>query len=204
MSKLTFYSNPYSRARIVRWMLEELDVPYELEVLEFDGSIKSEDYLAINPMGKVPAIVHGDTVVTETVAICAYLADQFPEKKLAPPVQSPLRGTYYRWLFFVAGPLEMASTARAFNWPINDEHTRAIGCGHIEDAANTLEASLAKKTYICGDHFTAADLVLGSYLGWQMMQKNLEERPVFVDYVNNLQSRPAAKRANDLDNALVK
>jgi len=204
MSKLTFYSNPYSRGRIVRWMLEELEVPYELEVLEFDGSIKSENYLSVNPMGKVPAIMHGDTVVTETVAICAYLADQFPEKKLAPPVQSSLRGTYYRWLFFVAGPLEMASTAKAFNWPIEDKNTRAIGCGHLEDTVNTLEANLANKTYICGDHFTTADLVLGSYLNWQMMWKNLEERPVFVDYVNNLKSRPAAKRADELDNALVK
>ncbi|MBD3655049.1 MULTISPECIES: glutathione S-transferase family protein [Marinobacter] len=204
MSELTFYSNPMSRGRIVRWMLEELDVPYQLEIVEFGSAMKSPDYLAINPMGKVPAIRHGTTVVTEVAAICAYLADQFPQQKLAPPPQSPERGTYYRWLFFMAGPFEMATSARAYGWRIDEKNVQAVGCGHIEDSANALEQALARGPFICGEQFTAADVVVSSYLGWEMMQKNLDPRPVFQDYVERSGSRPAARRANELDNALIK
>lgn len=114
MKTLTLYTNPQSRGRIVRWILEEIGTPYELEVMEYGGSIKSPEYLAINPMGKVPAIKHGEQVVTEVAAICAYLADQFPDENLAPPQLDAQRGDYYRWLFFAAGPLEMALTARGF------------------------------------------------------------------------------------------
>lgn len=203
MEDLTLYTHPYSRGRIVRWMLEEIGVAYDVDVKEFGKSMKAPDYLAINPMGKVPAIKHGDLVVTEVVAICAYLADRFPEKGLAPAPGSDERGPYYRWLFFVAGPFEMASTAKAFNWRIDADNKSTVGCGAIVDAANTLELVLQKQPYICGDKFTAADLVASSYIGWEIMQKNLEERPAFREYVDRLSSRPAAKRANDLDDALV-
>lgn len=204
MTTLTFYSNPYSRGRIVRWMLEETGAPYELQVMEFGGNIKSPEYLAINPMGKVPAIKSGDTVITEVVAICAWLAEQFPDKKLAPALDDPARGAYYRWLFFAAGPLEMAMTATAYKWPIDEKNVQAVGCGYVSDTVNTLEMALKKGPYICGEQFTAADLVLSSYIGWEIMQKHLEPRPVFTDYVKRCEARPAAVRANALDDALVK
>src|SRR5690606_5580784 len=178
-------------------------VEYDVVVKEYGESIKAPDYLAINPMGKVPALKHGNVIVTEVAAICAYLADRFPGKGLAPAPGSDGRGAYYRWLFFVAGPLEMASTARAFNWRIDAENAPTVGCGNLADPANTLELALQASPYLCGDNFTAADLLAGSYIGWEMMQKNLDERPVFREYVDRVQSRPAAKRANELDDALM-
>ncbi|HRE36661.1 MAG TPA: glutathione S-transferase, partial [Sphingopyxis terrae] len=105
---LIFYTNPMSRGQIVRWMLEEVGAPYQTQILGYDDSMKGADYLAINPMGKVPAIVHRGKVVTECAAICAYLADAFPDAGLAPPLEA--RADYYRWLFFAAGPLETAVT----------------------------------------------------------------------------------------------
>ncbi|MDO9520579.1 MAG: glutathione S-transferase family protein [Pseudohongiella sp.] len=204
MEKLTFYSNPYSRGRIVRWMLEEVGANYDVEIMEFGGSIKSAAYLAINPMGKVPAIKHGHTVITEVVAICAYLADQFPEKNLAPALNDPARGCYYRWLFFAAGPLEMAMTATAFKWDIDEKNVQSVGCGYVSDTVNTLEMALKKGPYICGEQFTTADLVLSSYIGWEISQKHLEARPVFTDYLKRCEQRPAAVRANQLDDALIR
>lgn len=210
MTELTLYSNPWSRGRIVRWMLEELGVPYAFEQMEFNGNIKSPDYLAINPMGKVPALVHRPAggepvVVTEVAAICCYLADAFPERNLAPAPGSAERAAYYRWLFFAAGPLEMATSARAFEWNIDSENAQAVGCGRPEDVVKTLEQALGDgRPYICGGQFSTADLVLGSYIGWEIMQKHLEPLPVFTNYVAGLQSRPAAKRADELDDALVK
>ncbi|MGM0769153.1 MAG: glutathione S-transferase family protein [Pseudomonadota bacterium] len=203
MSEITLYSHPMSRGRVVRWMLEELEVPYHLEVLEFGPAMKTPDYLALNPMGKVPVIRHGNTVVTEVAAICAYLADQFPDKQLAPASGSPERGPYYRWLFFMAGPFEMATSAKAYNWRIDDDNVQAVGCGRLEDVVTALEQALSKGPYICGEQFTAADVVVSSYLWWEMMQTHLEPRPVFQDYVARTEARPAAKRANELDDALV-
>lgn len=202
MSSLTLYTNPWSRGRIARFMLEELGVPYDVEVMDFDGSIKSPAYLAINPMGKVPAIKHGDTVVTEGAAICTYLADAFPEKNLAPPAGSPMRGPYYRWLFFSAGPLEMALTAKTQSWNIDKKATMSVGCGLVEDAINAIETALQAGPWICGEQFTAADVYVGSYIGWAVFQKEIDPRPAFTDYAERVASRPAAKRANDLDEAL--
>lgn len=203
MSELTFYTNPMSRGRVVRWMLEELAIPYDTEILDFEGAMKTPEYLAINPMGKVPAIKHGDTVVTEVAAICTYLADQFPDKGLAPPVNSRERGPYYRWLFFMAGPYEMATSAKAYDWRIDDDNVQAVGCGRLEDVIQTLEQALQKGPYICGQQFTAADILVSSYLWWEMMQKNLPPNEVFQEYTNRMESRPAAKRANQLDDELV-
>lgn len=203
METMTLYTNPYSRGRITRWMLEEIGEPYSVEIMDYDLGIKSPGYLAINPMGKVPALVHGDTVITENVAICAYLADHFPSKQLAPAPTSKERGTYYRWLFFAAGPLEMAMTAKTNDWKIDDKIAPSIGCGRIKDVVTTLEKALTGNEYICGNKFTAADLVLGSYMGWELMQKQLEPLPVFTDYVARVQNREAAKRADKLDNELV-
>lgn len=204
MADITFYTHPYSRGRIVRWMLEETGLPYDVEIKEFGASMKAPDYLAINPMGKVPAIRHGSTVVTEVAAICAYLADLVPEKALAPAVGSAERGAYYRWMFFVAGPMEMATTAKAFGWKVDAENARTVGCGQLTDTLGALESALKDRAYICGGHFTAADLLAASYLGWGMMQKTLEERPVFLDYVARMNAREAAVRANEIDDALAK
>lgn len=203
MSELTFYTHPMSRGRVVRWMLEEIGIPYSVETLEYGADIKSPEYLAINPMGKVPAIKHGDTVVTEVAAICVYLADQFPDKKLAPPPQSPERGAYYRWLFFMAGPFEMATSAMAYGWKIDSDNAQSVGCGRVDDPINTLEKLLSQTQYICGDQFTAADVLISSYLWWATMQKTIPSTEVFEDYIKRTESRPAAKRANELDDALA-
>jgi len=203
MAAMTFYTHPWSRGRIVRWMLEEVGADYEVVIKEFGKSMKAPDYLALNPMGKVPALVDRGVVITEVGAICTYLADRFPEKKLAPPIDNPERGSYLRWIFFIAGPLEMATTAKAFGWDIDGEKAVSAGCGRIEDTVNTLEKELQKRSYLCGDHFTAADLLAASYLGWEMQQKIIEERPAFREYVDRIGARPANIRAEELDNALI-
>lgn len=203
MSNIILYTNPQSRGRIVRWMLEEIGQAYDIRMMEFGDNIKSSEYRKLNPMGKVPTLVHEDTVITEVAAICAYLADRFPEKELAPAPDSAARGSYYRWMFFVAGPLEMAMTARAYQWPIDDSNAQAVGCGHIEDTVSTLEQALAAGPYLCGDRFTTADLLMASYVGWEIMMKNLEPKAVFTDYLKPIEERPAAKRANELDDALI-
>jgi glutathione S-transferase len=200
---LVLYTNPQSRGRIARWMLEEVGRPYRTEPLQFGTTMKAPSYLAINPMGKVPAIRHSETVVTEAAAICAYLADAFPEAGLAPPVDSPLRGSYYRWLFFGAGPVEAAVTNRALNFVVPPGRERMAGYGTYGDVLNALEQAVAKGPYLLGDQFTAADVYLGSAIGWGMMFGTLEKRPVFEAYFGRLAKRPAAVRANEIDNALV-
>ena len=203
MSELTFYTHPMSRGRVVRWMLEEVGASYEVKAMEFGPAMKGRDYLAINPMGKVPAIKHGNTVVTEVAAICAYLADQFPDKELAPPPQSPERGTYYRWLFFMAGPFEMATSAKAYGWNIDSSNEQSVGCGPVDASLRTLEQALSKTPYVCGEQFTAADVLVSSYLWWEMTQENIPKLEVFQTYVDGMESRPAAKRANTLDDELA-
>jgi len=203
MTDLTFYTNPQSRGRIVRWMLEETGADYETVVLGYADSMKGPEYLAINPMGKVPAIKHGDTVVTEGAAICAYLADAFPDAGLAPPVGSKLRGTYYRWLFFAAGPVEAAVTNKALKVEPSEEQQRFVGYGCFETTIDNLENALKPGPYICGDQFTAADLYVGSQIGFGMMFGSIDKRPIFEDYFGRLQARPAAVRAAQLDDALI-
>ena len=202
MSNLTFYTNPQSRGQIVRWMLEESGAEYDTVLLEY-GSMKSPEYLAINPMGKVPAIKHGDTVITEVAAICAYLADQFPKNNLAPAISDPLRGTYYRCLFFAAGPLEMAVTAKSMKWEVPVEREVMVGFGNETRLFDTLEAILAGQSWICGEQFTAADVYVGAQLRWGLMFGTIEARPVFEEYVTRLQARPTAQRAFNIDAALI-
>ncbi|WP_129790824.1 glutathione S-transferase family protein [Sphingosinicella sp. CPCC 101087] len=200
---LVFYTNPMSRGRIVRWMLEEVGEPYETVVLDYATTMKGSDYLAINPMGKVPAIRHGDTVVTEGAAICAYLADMFPDRGLAPPSKSKLRGPYYRWLFFAAGPLEAAVTAKALGLLAPADKSTMAGYGTFEDTIEALETAVKPGPYICGDQFTAADLYVGSHIGWGMQFGTIEKRPAFEDYVARIHARPAAARAAEIDDALI-
>jgi glutathione S-transferase len=199
MSDITFYTHPMSRGRIVRWMLEELGEPYETMLLEFGTTMKSREYLAVNPMGKVPAIKHRDSIVTEAAAICAYLADAFPASKLAPPHHR--RSAYYRWMFFAAGPLEAALTGKALGFVSDKKQT--LGYGSYEDTVNALERAVDATTFICGDQFTAADVYVGSQIGWGLMFGTLEKRPAFEKYAARLRERPAAKRAAELDDALA-
>jgi glutathione S-transferase len=200
---LVFYTHPMSRGRIVRWMLEEVGQPYRTEILEWGAGSKSPEYLAINPMGKVPAIRHGETVVTEAGAICAYLADAFPQAGLAPPSGSRARGPYYRWLFFAAGPVEQATTAKSMGWEAPAERRMMLGFGCMDDVLDTLEGALKGREHIAGDSFTAADLYVGAHLGWGMQFGSIEKRPVFEAYVARLQARPAARRASEIDDALI-
>jgi glutathione S-transferase len=199
LADITFFTNPMSRGRIVRWMLEEVGESYDTVILEFGASMKSPTYLAINPMGKVPAIQHRNTVVTEAAAICAYLAAAFPARKLAPPIDR--RGAYYRWMFFAAGPLEAALTGKALGF--TSDKKQMLGYGSYEDTVDALEGAIRNGPYICGDQFTAADVYVGSQIGWGMMVGTLEKRPTFEAYVSRLRERPAARRASEIDDALA-
>jgi glutathione S-transferase len=197
--ELVFYTNPMSRGRIVRWMLEEVGQPYRTEVLEYGTTMKAPAYLAINPMGKVPALRHGDAVVTECAAICAYLADAFPAARLAPLPGDRLRGPYYRWLFFGAGPLEQAWTNQAMGFVVQPDKERMAGYGNFALVMGVLEQAVSQGPYLVGSAFTAADLFIGSHLGFGMQFGMIDKRPAFERYVGNLMVRSAAVKAQELD-----
>jgi len=182
-------------------MLEEIGAPYETEVLEYGGTMKGVDYLAINPMGKVPCITHGDQVISETAAICAYLADAFPEAGLAPP--STERGAYYRWLFFAAGPMEQAVVNRALGFEVPEGKNIMAGYGSYEDASNALEQALSGPGFIAGEQFTAADVYVGMQIGWGLQFKSIDSKPAFEAYWEKVKDRDAYRRATELDDALM-
>ena len=198
---LIFYTNPMSRGRLVRWMLEEVGQPYRTEILDYDTTMKAPAYLAINPMGKVPALRHGDAVVTECAAICAYLADAFPAAGLAPPPGGRLRGPYYRWLFFGAGPIEQAWTNKAMGFTVPPDKERMAGYGNFGKVMDVLEQAVSQGPYLVGTAFTAADLYIGSHLGFGMQFGMIDKRPAFERYVANLMARPAAVKAKQIDDA---
>lgn len=202
MADLTLYTHPQSRGRIARWMLEETGAAYSTEVIDYGPAMKGK-YRSINPMGKVPAIRHGETIVTEAAAICAYLADAFPENRLAPPIDSPLRGTYYRWLFFAAGPLEQAGAVRSMGWNVPPDKEVQVGFGSYEAVMDTLEQAVSGDGYIVGDTFTAADVYVGSHIMWGMMFGLIEKRPAFERYCARLAPRPAHVRATEIDDKLT-
>jgi glutathione S-transferase len=199
--ELIFFTNPMSRGRIVRWMLEETGCAYRTEILAFGPDMKAPGYLAVNPMGKVPAILHKGQIVTEAAAVCAYLADAFPDAGLAPPPQD--RAAYYRWMFFAAGPVEAALSNKAFGFEVPADRQRAIGYGSIKHVVNALEYAVTQSEYIAGDRFTAADVYVGSQIGWGMMFGTLEKRPAFEAYWQRISSRPAAVRAREIDDGLL-
>ena len=199
---LVFYTHPMSRGRIVRWMLEEVGQPYRTELMEY-ADIKSPPYLAINPMGKIPAITHGDVVVTEAPAICAYLADAFPAAGLAPPLGDKRRGPYFRWMFFAAGPVEGAMAAHGLGVQVKPEQKRMVGWGDHADLMNGLETAIKGRDYILGDTFSAADVYFGSHIGWGMQFGLIEKRPIFERYHERLQNRPANIRAREIDDKLL-
>jgi len=202
--ELVFYTNPQSRGRVVRWMLEEVGQPYRTELLEFGAAMKSAEYRRINPMGKVPALCHGSTVVTEGAAICAYLADAFPAAQLAPASGSRLRGPYYRWLFFAAGPVEAAASNRALGLSVPAGREAMMGYGTYELAMQVLEQAVSGGDYLVGDRFSAADVYLGSHIGFGMQFGTIEKRPAFERYWARISARPAKQRADEKDNALLK
>ena len=199
--ELIFYTHPMSRGRIARWMLEEAGVSYRTEMLEYGSTMKAEAYLAVNPMGKVPALRHGDVVVTEAAAICAYLADAFPNADLAPP--SGARGAYYRWLFFAAGPVEAAVSNRFLGFEVPADKEAMMGYGTFAAVLDTLEGAVAGGGYVAGERFTAADVYIGSHIGWGLQMGSIEERPAFSEYWSRLAGRDAYLRAGELDDALL-
>ncbi len=200
-SELIFYTNPMSRGRIARWMLEETGAEYETVVLDYASSMKADGYRAINPMGKVPAIVHHGHVVTECPAICAYLADAFPDAGLAPPVDQ--RAAYYRWLFFAAGPVEQAVTMKSLGVDFPPERGRMVGFGSYAELVDVLESAVSATPYIAGESFTAADVYVGAQISWSTQFGTLPKRDGFTAYLDRILARPAYARANAKDDALI-
>lgn len=196
---LTFYTNPMSRGRIARWMLEEVGEPYETVLTGWQQ--KPEALMKANPLGKVPTIEHDGVVVSEAAAICLYLADVFPEKQLGP--QSAERGPYYRWTLFTAGPLEAAMMDKALGADVPADKRGMIGYGSFAEAVDTLEYALSQHDYVAGDRFTAADVYVGSAVGWFTQFGMLDKRDAFTRYLAMLQQREAWQRAIAIDDRLT-
>lgn len=201
MAELTFYTNPMSRGQIARWMLEEVGAEYDTVILGYADTMKGPDFLAVNPMGKVPAIVHRGQVVTEGAAICAYLADAFPDAGLAP--REDERAAYYRWLFFAAGPVEAAITNRTLGVEPNEQQQRFAGYGTYDRVVEVLDAHVGAHPYACGDRFTAADVYFGSQILWGTQFGTLPQRDSFTAYAERLTAREAYQRAKKIDNDLI-
>lgn len=220
---LTFYTNPNSRGRMVRWMLEEIGQPYETVILDYQKSSESDEwggavlerpvtndptdervrfFTEINPMGKVPAIVHDGRTVTESGAIITYLAETFPTAGLAPTSEE--RADYYRWMFFVAGPLEQAVTNHRAGFNPAREQEFFLGYGSYERTLDQLERAIGSaRPFIAGDRFTAADVYVGSHIGWGLGLQTLPPREAFLAYAERLVTRDAYKRAVRKDEELV-
>jgi len=196
---LTLYTNPMSRGRIARWMLEETGQPYEEEIVAWDA--KPAAFLQLNPMGKVPVIVHDGRVVTECAAICAYLADAFPQAGLAPTADE--RADYHRWLFFAAGPVEQAVTNKAMGVQPSDQQRAMVGYGSFDAMVDVLAGAVSAHPWVAGDRFTAADVYVGSQVLWGLQFGSLPDRPAFKEYATKLSAREAYKRANAKDDALM-
>ncbi len=204
MADLTLYHSPPSRSSIALWMLEELGEPYDVHVVSIKkGTNREPAYLAVNPMGKVPAVRHGDAVVTEVGAICCYLADAFPRAGLAIPVGDPRRGSYLKWLFFAPGVIEGAVMDRAFP-RVTAPPRAALGYGDFDTAMDVLAKAVSAGPFLMGDTFTAADVIIAANLRWGMLFKMIPERKEFTDYAARCADRPAAKRAEAKDAEFAK
>lgn len=217
---ITFYTNPNSRGRIVRWMLEEIGCAYDTVVMDYKPASegdpwggaalakpvspdddRSKFFNEVNPICKVPAIVHEGRVITESAAICAYLAETFPDAQLSPTSQE--RADYYRWMFFAAGPVEQAVTNLRAGFTPTAEQEFFLGYGSYERTVNQLERAVSAQPYIAGDRFTAADVYVGSHVGWGLGLQTLPGRQAFIDYAQKLMARPAYQRAVAKDNDLL-
>lgn len=200
-ASLIFYTNPMSRGQIARWAIEETGAAYDTVLLDYTSTMKQEPFLSVNPMGKVPAIVHDGRVVTECAAICAYLAEAFPDAGLAPTASE--RADYYRWIFFAAGPLEQAITNRSMGFMPTAQQFRMAGYGSYDMAIDVLEKAVSAHPYIAGDRFTAADVYVGSQVGWGLQFGTVPKRAAFEEYFARLSSRTAYIRAKAIDNDLI-
>jgi len=203
MSDLTLYHAIPSRSSLVRWMLEEIGAPYEIELLVLTkGEHLEAGYRAINPMAKVPALRHGEVVVSEGAAICTYLADEFPDAGLNIPIGDPLRGPYLKWLFFGPSCIEPAMMDAAY--PRKEEPRRGtLGYGSLDRVMEVVAQGVAAGPYLLGEHFTAADVVVGSTLRFGIAFKLLPEVPEVMAYIERLQARPAMQRTLALDEELA-
>lgn len=199
--ELVFYTNPRSRGRIVRWMLEEVGQPYRTEVVEYGAPMRDASYLALNPMAKVPTLVCGNDVVTECAAICTWLAETYPEAGLAPTPEE--RARYYRWMFFAAGPVESAVTNRSMGWDVPPDKRGRVGYGDFASVMDTLVYATTQSEYLAGDRFTAVDVYLGSQIGWGLQFGTMEKRPELEAYFARIAARPAFARAKAMDDALA-
>ena len=203
MAQYTLYTNPMSRGQIARWALHEAKATYDTVLVGWED--KPAALLEANPMGKVPTLIHhadgGDRTITECAAICAYLADAQPDAALAP--DEPERADYYRWLFFAAGPVEQAVTARAMGWEVPEGKSMMAGFGTYDRTMDTLEECLNKRDYVCGDRFTMADVYVGAQVDWGLAFKSMPSRPAFEAYAERLRQRDAYKSAKAIDNALI-
>jgi glutathione S-transferase len=198
---IEFWTNPMSRGQIAHWMLEELGQPYATNWLDFGpAGNKGAEYLAVNPMGKVPTIRHDGKVVTEAAAICLYLADAFPQAKLKP-ADAASQADYYRYTFFTAGPVEHAVTSRALGWQVPEGRDGMAGFGSFDASIDTLEQLLTGRDYVCGSTFTAADVYVGSAVDWGVAFKSIPTRPAFEAYAERLRERPAYKSAKAINAA---
>ncbi len=196
---LTLYSNPMSRGRIARWMMEEVGAPYDIQMLPFGATMHSDSYRGLNPMAKVPVLVHDGRIVTECAAICAYMADAFPDAGLAPDPQD--RADYYRWLFFAAGPLEHAVTNKSLGVDVPEDRRGMVGYGTYDRTMQALETMLNGRTHITGDSFSAADVYVGSQVVWGLGFQSIPATPALEAYRDRLTARPAYQRAKALDDA---
>ena len=194
MTDIIFYTNPESRGQIAHWFLEELGEPYETRWLAYGEAMKTSEYLAIHPLGKVPALEHKGRVITETAAICAYLAAVYPDKKLRPTPNDPALADYYRWMFFAAGPLEMVIMAHSMQWKSGEEHARMLGYGTPETALDAIEEHLRDREFICDSGFTAADVYLGNQLMFGLEYQMIQPRDTFKTYTGKLMQREAFQR----------
>ncbi|MDG3042237.1 glutathione S-transferase family protein [Roseicyclus marinus] len=205
MPDLTLYTNPMSRGRIARWMMEEAGLPYEARIVAYGPEMKSPAYRALNPMGKVPTLVHGDTAITEVAAICTYMAELAPDAGLIPPPATPERGSFYRWMFFAAGSVDPAVSAASLGLDTSDPQVyRRVGWGTVEAVADTLAGLLSDgRPYLLGERFSAVDICLGSQIVWGLQYNSLPARDGFAAYAARITDRDAAQRAAAIDDALI-
>lgn len=192
MNNMTLYTNPQSRGLVVETLLTELGVDCQRITLEYNTSMKSAEYLAINPFGKVPTLVDGDVVIYELAAICTYLADKYADKGLAPALDDPKRGLYYRWMFMIAGPFSMAITDQTLGVTISKEQERSVGYGNYDTVYQALIQGLEQTApYLCGEQFTAADVFVGRFLLFMLSVGSLKPHPTITRYTNTLLQRPS-------------
>ena len=201
-NSLTLYTNPMSRGRIARWMLEEIGEPYECVYLDYGTTMKAPDYLALNPMGKVPTLTHGERVVTEGAAVCAYLADAFPAAGLAPPIDD--RADYYRWLFFAASSFEYAVLERALGTEPPEDKRATAGYSDLETVLDMMESACERHPFIAGERFSAADVYVGMQIGWGLQFGTIEKRAAFERYWARVSDRDAFRRANEIDDRALR